>query len=131
MPARKAGPREARRSGCPIALTLDLLGDKWTLLVVRDLMFFGKRRFNELQASQEGVPTNILADRLRRLEKGGLVRKAAYQKNPVRYEYLLTPKGSELILVLREIVAWGKRHLPGIGTPPPGFRDPTADRGAS
>lgn len=125
MPKKKAGPRGGQRSGCPIAGTLDLLGDKWTLLVVRDLMFFGKRRFNELQASPEGVPTNILADRLRRLEDAGLVRKARYQRNPARYEYLLTPKGSELILVLREIIAWGKRFLPAIGTPPPGFRVPT------
>ena len=120
MAKGKARPPGSRRSGCPIAGTLDLLGDKWTLLVVRDLMFYGKSRFNELQASPEGVPTNILADRLRRLEEGGLVRKARYQANPARYEYLLTPKGAELITVLREIISWGKRYLPDIGSPPPG-----------
>jgi DNA-binding HxlR family transcriptional regulator len=130
MVQEKARPPGGRRSGCPIAGTLDLLGDKWTLLVVRDLMFYGKRRFNELQASPEGVPTNILSDRLRRLDDAGLVRKARYQKSPPRYEYLLTPMGSELISVLREIISWGKRYLPDIGTPPPGgFRPPTAENG--
>jgi len=130
MEKGKARPPGVRRSGCPIAGTLDLLGDKWTLLVVRDLMFYGKRRFNELQASPEGVPTNILSDRLRRLEEAGLVRKARYRKNPPRYEYLLTPMGSELISVLREIIAWGKRFLPDIGPPPPGgFRPPKAENG--
>jgi len=130
MVKEKARPPGVRRSGCPIAGALDLLGDKWTLLVVRDLMFYGKRRFNELQASPEGVPTNILSDRLRRLEEAGLVRKARYQKNPPRFEYLLTPMGSELIAVLREIIAWGKRFLPDIGSPPPGgFRPPMAEDG--
>ena len=128
MAKRKARPPAARRSGCPIAGTLDLLGDKWTLLVVRDLMFYGKSRFNELQASPESVPTNILADRLRRLEEGGLVRKARYQTNPSRYEYLLTPKGAELIPVLREMISWGKRYLADIGPPPPGgFLTPSGD----
>jgi len=120
MTRKKVRPPAERRSGCPIAGTLDLLGDKWTLLVVRDLLFYGKRRFNELQASPEGVPTNILTDRLRRLEEAGLVRRSRYQARPPRYEYLLTPMGSELISVLREIIAWGKRYLPGIGSPPPG-----------
>jgi DNA-binding HxlR family transcriptional regulator len=130
MAKAKARPPAGRRSGCPIAGTLDLLGDKWTLLVIRDLMFYGKRRFNELQASPEGVPTNILADRLRRLEKSGLVRKARYQMGPTRYEYLLTPMGSELSPVLREMIAWGKRYLPDIGAPPPGgFRPPATDNG--
>src|SRR5438876_4511902 len=120
MVTEKARPPRIRRSGCPIAGTLDLLGDKWTLLVVGDLLLYGKRRFNELQASPAGVPTNILTGRLRRLENAGLVRKARYQKSPPRYEDLLTPMGSELISVLREIIAWGKRYLPDIGTPPPG-----------
>jgi len=64
---------EDRRSVCPIATTLDLLGDKWTLLVVRDLLFVGKRRFGEFLESPEGIPTNILTDRLRRLEEHGVV----------------------------------------------------------
>ncbi len=127
MAREKVRPQAQRRSGCPIAGTLDLLGDKWTLLVVRDLLFYGKRRFHEFEASPEGVPTNILTDRLRRLEKAGLVARSRYQKNPPRYEYLLTPMGSELISVLREIIAWGKRYLPDIGPPPPGaFLAPSA-----
>jgi DNA-binding HxlR family transcriptional regulator len=67
------------RSRCPIANALDLLGDRWTLLVVRDLLFTGRVRFKELLASPENIPTNILADRLRRLEDSGIVDKRVYQ----------------------------------------------------
>ncbi len=70
------------RSPCPIANTLDILGDKWTLLVVRDLLFLGKRLYGEFMQSGEGIPTNILADRLKRLEETGLVTKEPYQSNP-------------------------------------------------
>ena len=108
------------RSPCPIANTLDLLGDKWTLLVVRDAMLFGKRRFAEFAASPEGIPTNILSDRLRRLETSGILEKVPYQKHPPRYEYRLTPRGKELFPVLEQMIHWAKRHLPGIGTAPPG-----------
>lgn len=109
------------RSVCPIATTLDLLGDKWTLLVVRDLLFLGKKRFGELQSSPEGIPTNILSDRLRRLEECGIVAKVAYQDRPPRYEYHLTPKGADLLPVLRAIIEWANRHLPGTAKPPPGL----------
>ncbi|MGH7731836.1 MAG: winged helix-turn-helix transcriptional regulator [Candidatus Eiseniibacteriota bacterium] len=98
-----------------------MIGDRWTLLVVRDLFFFGKRRFGELVASPEGVPTNLLTDRLRRLEKEGLVRKALYQRHPRRYEYRLTEKGAHLGPVLRELIAWSNRHIPGTARPPAGF----------
>jgi DNA-binding HxlR family transcriptional regulator len=104
-----------------VANTLDLLGDKWTLLVVRDLMMFGKSRFGEIASSPEGIPTNLLADRLRRLEAAGVIRKVAYQKNPVRYEYRLTRKGKDLWPVIKAIAGWAKKHLPGVGTAPPEF----------
>ncbi len=109
---------EDRRSGCPIASTLDLLGDKWTLLVVRDLLFVGKRRFGEFLESPEGIPTNILTDRLRRLEEHGVVVKSLYSARPQRYEYRLTAMGAELFHVLRAIAEWGLRHLPGTSAPP-------------
>src|SRR3569832_929918 len=101
------------RSGCSIARTLELVGDKWTLLIVRDLMWHGKQTFQALEASAEGVPANILSDRLKRLAKWGLVRREAYQKHPVRYAYLLTEEGKALEPVLLEIMAWGHEHLGG------------------
>jgi DNA-binding HxlR family transcriptional regulator len=109
---------EDRRSGCPIASTLDLLGDKWTLLVVRDLLFRRRRRFGELLESPEGIPTNILSDRLRRLEEHGVVEKSLYSSRPRRYEYRLTATGADLFPVLRAMAEWGLRHLPGTSAPP-------------
>ena len=101
-----------RRSPCPVASTLDLVGDKWSLLVIRDLLA-GPRTYGELLDSPEGIPTNILADRLKRLEGAGLVLKSAYQERPVRYAYALSDKGAELGDVLIALVRWGKRHVPG------------------
>jgi DNA-binding HxlR family transcriptional regulator len=101
-----------RRSACAIAGTLDILGDKWTLLVVRDLLH-GKRTFGELQHSPEGVPTNILADRLKRLKEAGLISSAPYQQRPVRHAYALTERGRELGPVLLAVLQWGRRHLAG------------------
>lgn len=104
---------------CPIANTLDLLGDKWTLLVVRDLLFFDKHRFGDFLTSFEGIPTNILTDRLRRLEGAGVVRKVPYSSRPKRFEYHLTPKGADLLPILLAMVEWANRHIPGAakGTP--------------
>jgi DNA-binding HxlR family transcriptional regulator len=104
-----------RRSPCPIGCSLDLLGDRWTLLIIRDL-FLGKSRYGEFAASPEGVPTNILADRLARLEKAELIKSAAYQQNPPRHAYTLTRKGRDLEPVLAALVKWGKRHVPGTFT---------------
>jgi DNA-binding HxlR family transcriptional regulator len=100
------------RSPCAVACTLDLIGDKWSLLVIRDLLQ-GSVTYGELQNSREGIPTNILADRLRKLEEAGLVAKSAYQEHPVRYTYALTEKGKELKDVLGAIVRWGKKNIPG------------------
>lgn len=114
---------EFKRSTCPIANTLDLLGDKWTLLVVRDLLFLGKRLYGEIAQSPEGIPSNILADRLRRLEEAGVVDKKPYQHNPVRYEYRLTNKGTDLLPILKEMIRWANKHVPGTTRPPRGFFD--------
>lgn len=100
------------RSPCPVACTLDLLGDRWTLLVVRDL-FLGKSTYSEFQQSPEGIPTNILAERLKRLQAAGIVAKERYQERPVRYRYLLTDKGRDLAPVMSALVEWGSRHIPG------------------
>ena len=81
-----------KRSTCPAACALDLAGDKWTLLVVRDLLR-GRNTYGALAASDEGIPTNILADRLRKMEEAGLIEARPYQERPVRYAYSLTGKG--------------------------------------
>ena len=101
-----------RRSSCPAACALDIAGDKWTLLVVRDLLR-GRRTYGELADSPERIPTNILADRLRRLEEHGLVKAAPYQRRPLRYAYTLTEKGLGLEAVLASLARWGKQHLRG------------------
>jgi DNA-binding HxlR family transcriptional regulator len=100
------------RSACAIANSLDIVGDKWSLLVVRDLLH-GKRTYGELARSPEGIPTNILAERLKRLESAGIIVSTPYQQRPVRYAYTLTPKGSALGEVLLAFVRWGKQHIPG------------------
>ena len=104
------------RSPCPLAVTLDIMGDKWSLIVIRDL-FRGLKRYTDFLASPEGVTTNILAERLKRLEEHGLISKTAYQNNPVRYEYELTNKGRALGPVLREIAHWGNAFYPGTFKP--------------
>src|SRR6476659_354743 len=96
--------RLALRSRCPIAGALDLLGDRWTLLVVRDLLLYDKRRFAEFLESPEHIATNILADRLERLERCGLIRRHKYADHPPREEYQPTPRASDLAPVLRELI---------------------------
>jgi len=103
------------RSACVIANSLDIVGDKWSLLVVRDLLY-GKRTYGELANSPERIPTNILADRLKRLEAAGIIVSTPYQERPTRYAYTLTPKGSGLGEVLLAFVRWGKQHIPGTVT---------------
>lgn len=100
------------RLPCPLASSLDLIGDKWSLLVVRDL-FFGKKTFGEFQKSAEKIPSNILAERLKRLENSGIIQKSAYQQRPVRYRYQLTQKGKDLGVVMRALVDWGNKYIPG------------------
>jgi DNA-binding HxlR family transcriptional regulator len=109
------------RSNCPITNTLDLIGDKWTLLVIRDMLFLKKKSFNEFLESPEGIATNILTERLKRLEEHGIIEKHPYQKTPVRYEYSLTKRGKDLSPVLMEMVRWGNLHIEGTFIPPKGF----------
>ncbi|WP_036243485.1 winged helix-turn-helix transcriptional regulator [Methylobacter luteus] len=108
------------RSQCPVAGSLDLLGDKWSLVIVRDLMI-RKRRYKDFQDSPEGIPTNILANRLRKLEEDGIIKKHPYQERPVRYEYSLTRKGADLLPVLQQLALWGHKHIPESWSPPDWF----------
>jgi DNA-binding HxlR family transcriptional regulator len=98
-----------------VANTLDILGDKWTLLLIRDL-FKGKHTYGEFQQSPEGIPTNILADRLKRLEKHGVIEKRLYLERPKRYQYHLTDKGKDLGKVLHEMKDWGLKYIAGTNT---------------
>jgi len=107
-----SNPKPFARSACAVANSLDIVGDKWSLLVVRDLLH-GKRTYGELANSPERIPTNILAERLKRLEGAGIIVGTPYQQHPVRYAYTLTPKGTALGDVLLAFVRWGKRHIPG------------------
>jgi DNA-binding HxlR family transcriptional regulator len=124
--AADAGDWSGSRSDCPIACSLDLIGDRWTLLIVRDL-FIGKHRFSEFLNSGEGIKTNILAERLKRLERAGLVERSVYQEHPPRYEYHLTESGRELSTVVKAIYAWGRAHRPGVERSRPTRRKQSRD----
>jgi DNA-binding HxlR family transcriptional regulator len=102
-----------RRSGCPINLTLEVVGDKWSLIVLRDIMFGNRRHFRELLThSVEGIASNILADRLKRLVEEGILTRADDPTHKQKAVYSLTGKGVELFPVLAQMSAWGLRHLP-------------------
>ena len=103
----------AHRSGCPINLTLEVFGDKWSLLIIRDMMFGNRRHFRELLSrSEEGIASNILADRLKRLMEEGMITRADDPSHKQKAIYSLTEKAIELVPVFAEIGAWGRRHLP-------------------
>lgn len=108
------------RSGCPIATTLDVVGDKWSLVIIRD-MITGKKRFGEFLSSPEGIPTNILTSRLKRMGEAGLIEKVAYQTNPPRFDYVLTIRGRRLLPVLQEMCRWANGEAPDTWVPPESF----------
>ena len=99
-----------RRSGCPVSVSLDLFGDRWSLLVIRDLMVRGYRTFREFQQAGEGIATNILADRLRRLEAANIVSAEAATEDGRSIHYRLTSKGIALAPVLLELLIWAAEH---------------------
>ncbi len=107
------------RSNCPINFVAETFGDKWTLLVIRDLMFKGKRHFGEFRASEEAIASNILADRLQRLEACGVVEKRPDPAHRSKLIYELTQKGRDLMPVMLEITAWSAKHDARTNTPKP------------
>jgi DNA-binding HxlR family transcriptional regulator len=109
--------RKRRLSGCPIDFALDLFGDRWTLLVIRDLLFVGKRHFKELMESPERIASNILTARLKKLEEHGLIVRRADPENRKQVVYTLTDKGRDLAPVLVEMVRWSGRHDPNTPVP--------------
>ena len=103
-------PKSKRRSGCPVSISLEIFGDKWSLLIVRDMMVGGKRTYKEFLGSGEGIATNILSDRLRGLQEAGIVSAVAESYDRRRVRYRLTEKGIDLAPVLLELLVWGARH---------------------
>ncbi|MDQ0376676.1 winged helix-turn-helix transcriptional regulator [Amycolatopsis thermophila] len=104
---------EERRSGCPINLSVEVLGDRWSLVVIRDMMFGNRRHFRELlQNSDEGIASNILASRLQRLTELGLVSRAPDPTHKQKVIYSLTEPAIQLVPVMAALGAWGRRHLP-------------------
>ena len=104
---------EERRSGCPINLAVEVLGDKWSLVVIRDMMFGNRRHFRELlHHSDEGIASNILASRLQRLTELGLVSRAPDPSHKQKVIYSLTEPAIQLVPVVAQLGAWGRRHLP-------------------
>ncbi|KRB58888.1 transcriptional regulator [Rhizobium sp. Root708] len=104
---------ELHRSGCPINLTLEILGDRWSLIVIRDIMFGNRRHFRELlQNSQERIASNILADRLRRLVDRGLLTREDDPTHKQKAIYSLTEMAIDLVPLLAQMGAWGRKHLP-------------------
>ena len=95
---------------CPVARTLEIIGDRWTILIVRDLLRKGPRRFNDFELSLEGISPNTLSARLKTLEDADIVERRFYEQHPPRAEYLLTAKGRELGPVLRALKDWGRKH---------------------
>ena len=101
---------ENHRSHCPINLALEVFGDKWSLVIIRDIMFDGKRHFRELLQSEEKIASNILTDRLVMLEQEGIISKVADPDHKLKYIYSLTTKGIDLLPIMVEIGAWSLKY---------------------
>jgi DNA-binding HxlR family transcriptional regulator len=108
-------PRQ--RSDCPISSALDIFGDKWSLLVMRDLLFRNKLHYRDFLASEEGIATNILADRLARLEQAGLIEKTGDDRRSGKQAYSATAKGADLIPLLLQMMLWSAEHNPQTAAP--------------
>ena len=108
VPKKKPSPK--RRSGCPLNASVETLGDRWSLLIIRDMMLRGFRTYKEFLESFEGIATNILADRLRKLQAYGIITTERDPSDGRRLFYLLTEKGIDLAPVLTEMVLWAARH---------------------
>lgn len=104
-------PVNQKRSDCPISCALDIWGDKWSLLIIRDIIFSNKSSYGDFLKSPEGIATNILASRLQSLEEGGLIEKSSHPDNKVKVIYKLTQKGIDLMPVFIEIYIWAEKYF--------------------
>jgi DNA-binding HxlR family transcriptional regulator len=101
-----------KRSDCPISSALDIVGDKWSLLIIRDIMMNGKNTYNEFLKSHENIATNVLADRLSMLELAGILAKEKHPESKAKIFYRLTHKGIDLLPILVELILWSDEYLP-------------------
>ncbi|MFC0118724.1 winged helix-turn-helix transcriptional regulator [Pseudoalteromonas xiamenensis] len=106
-----------RRSDCPISNVLDLVGDKWSLLILRDLLFFNKKSYSDLQNSDEKVASNILSNRLEKLEQEGLIAKQQDEKDKRKKIYTLTEKGVDMLPILLDMILWSAKYSPDTNIP--------------
>lgn len=102
--------KQPRRSDCPLNVCLEIFGDRWTLLVIRDLLFKSRHEFKDYLAAKERIATNVLSDRLRRLEENGIITKAAHLRDARRVDYRLTEKGLDLAPLMFEMALWATKH---------------------
>ena len=116
------------RSHCPISFALDVIGDRWTLLILRDLLIEGKTTYGEIQSSEERIATNLLADRLAWLEHQGIVRKRRDPQERRRVIYRVTQKGRDLLPVMLEMIRWSAKYDPATAAPSPFVKRIAADR---
>ena len=114
MPKRT---KDLRRSDCPISFTLDLLGDKWALLIIRDLLFKDRKYYGDFLKAEEGIATNILADRLQKLEQYGIFGWEMDPAHQSKVIYSLTEKGLDLLPMILEMILWGAKHDPKTAAP--------------
>jgi len=124
MPAKH---KPQRRSSCPVNASLEILGDRWSLLIIRDLMLRGYRTYKEFLSSDEGIATNILAERLRRLEATGIISTSGDAEDRRKVVYRLTAKGIDLAPIVVELILWGAQHE-ATGAPPAAIRKMRARR---
>jgi len=124
MPVKK---RPQRRSSCPVNVSLEIFGDRWSLLIIRDLMLRSYRTYKELLSSDEGIATNILAERLKRLEAAGIISTSRDAEDRRKVVYRLTAKGIDLAPIIVELILWGAQHEP-TGAPPAAIRKMRAGR---
>ncbi|KAA3661427.1 MAG: transcriptional regulator [Chloroflexi bacterium] len=103
------------RSDCPVNAVLEVVGDKWTLLIVRDILLYDSHKYGEFAAMAERIPSNILANRLKRLVAHNILEMVPYQQHPLRYEYHLTTKGRDLEPLVQAMIHWGLTHVSGTG----------------
>jgi DNA-binding HxlR family transcriptional regulator len=118
-----------QRSDCPISSALDIFGDKWSLLVMRDLLFRNKLHYRDFLASEEGIATNILADRLAKLEQAGLIEKTDDDRRSGKQAYSATAKGTDLIPLLLQMMLWSAEHNPQTAAPDALITELKADLG--
>ncbi len=102
---------DKKRSDCPLSQSLDVFGDKWSLLIIRDLMFGNKCTYNDFLKSEEGIATNILASRLKGLEENGVIEKSAHPDSKAKILYRLTQKGIDLLPIIMEVYIWSDKHM--------------------